>query len=400
MNGISFIKAQGGLGLTSPNEDNWSGLVFYVNSTNIPVGFTASNKQIIYSDIEAVNLGVTEAAYPIEYYQIKEFFRLNNSATLYLSFNSGLTYSSGYTYSTGTTTYSEVQDLQIYSGGKLKQIGVLCYNGSGLTYSNDIGALQTIAAALEVLEMPCSIIFGGNTKSVGLSSLSNLRALSASKVSMVIGQDGSATGLSLYNTYGVSVPALGAALGTISLAKVSENIGWVNKFNIKNEGTSEYDNPTFGNGIYVSSQTTTALTNIQNKGYIFLRKFVGLTGTYWNDSPTAVVETSDYAYIENNRVFDKARRGIRKDVLPYVNSPIKIDPTSGKVDITTIKAIENAATNSLSQMLSAEELSGYKVTINPNQNVLSSGILYITVALVPIGVAREIIITLGFVLSV
>ena len=54
----------------------------------------------------------------------------------------------------------------------------------------------------------------------------------------------------------------------------------------------------------------------------------------------------------------------------------------------------------LIQMQSANEISGFNVNINPNQNVLSTGILNVTVELVPVGVARNIIITIGFALHV
>ena len=48
-------------------------------------------------------------------------------------------------------------------------------------------------------------------------------------------------------------------------------------------------------------------------------------------------------------------------------------------------------------MEAAGELSAYEVIINASQNVVSTGQLQITVKLVPVGVAREIVINLGFV---
>jgi hypothetical protein len=400
MNDVTFIKSQGNLNSTSPNQDNISGFVFYTTSS-LPAGFSGATNSIqeIFSPVDAVNLGLTSTAYPIENYQISEFFRINPNATLYVTFGTGETFATGYTYSTGSTTYSEIQSLQVYSQGTIRQCGVLNYMPftSGMT---DIGALQSIETTLESMSMPLSIVYGSTTKSFTLTGLPSLRTETANKVSMVIGQDGSATGAALATTYGVSVPAVGACLGTISLAKVSENIGWVNQFDIKNYANLEYDTPAFGNGALVQNQTTALLTQIQNNGYIFLRKFIGLNGTYWNDSPTAIVATSDYAYIEENRTIDKAIRGIRTYVLPFLNGPIKIDPTSGKIDITTIKVIENAVGLPLTVMVSATEISGFNVFINPNQNVLSTSILYIVVKIVPIGVAREIVVTIGFALSV
>ena len=159
--------------------------------------------------------------------------------------------------------------------------------------------------------MPLSIIFGGNTKSyTSLTTLPNLRTEIAPNVSMIIGQDGSSLGATLASTYGVSVPALGACLGSVSIASVNECIGWVNKFDIKNYGTLEYDSPAFGNGQLIINTTATLQTQLENNGYIFIRKFVGLAGSYFEDSPTAIAFTSDFDYIEMQRTIDKAKRGL------------------------------------------------------------------------------------------
>ena len=42
------------------------------------------------------------------------------------------------------------------------------------------------------------------------------------------------------------------------------------------------------------------------------------------------------------------------------------------------------------------EISGYQTLIDPNQNVLSTGQIVLTVEIVPIGVARKIVINIGF----
>jgi len=46
------------------------------------------------------------------------------------------------------------------------------------------------------------------------------------------------------------------------------------------------------------------------------------------------------------------------------------------------------------------ELSGYKVIINPEQDVLSTGNLELTIQNVPVGVSRNINVNVGFVTKV
>jgi hypothetical protein len=259
-----------------------------------------------------------------------------------------------------------------------------------------IGAIQTQCTSLETIHMPLSVVYGCNTTGFTLTNLPNLRSLTSHDVSVVIGQDGSADGLYLYTTLGISVPAVGACLGSVSLAKVSESIGWVNKFNIKNEGTLEYDTPAFGNGQLYKNQTTALLSQLESRGYIYIKKFVGTTGSYWESSPTSVVSTNDYSSIELNRTIDKAVRGVYISLLPFINGPLQIDPITGKLASITVKELETAGGNSLTSMVSAQEINGYKVTVDPNQNVLSTGITNVVIAISPIGVNKEIVVTIGF----
>ena len=42
------------------------------------------------------------------------------------------------------------------------------------------------------------------------------------------------------------------------------------------------------------------------------------------------------------------------------------------------------------------ELSAFEVLIDPNQPVLSTGTLVLTIKLVPIGIANQIIVNIGF----
>ena len=54
----------------------------------------------------------------------------------------------------------------------------------------------------------------------------------------------------------------------------------------------------------------------------------------------------------------------------------------------------------LLQMESDGELSGFSVTIDPNQDVLSSSEIKISIKIVPKGIARNILVTMGFALQI
>jgi hypothetical protein len=193
-----------------------------------------------------------------------------------------------------------------------------------------------------------------------------------------------------YAEYG----CIGNCLGALSKAAVHESIAWVQKFPL---GLSM---PGFITGDLVKEVTTTEQNQLNDARFIFVRTHVGTSDCYYNDSHTLDLPTSDYAYIENTRTMDKATRGIRSNLLPYLNSPLYVDATSGKLRADTVASLETIAGKALDDMEKAGELSGYKVEINPDQNVLATSVLEVQIKNVPVGVMRTVLIKIGFTTSI
>jgi len=78
-----------------------------------------------------------------------------------------------------------------------------------------------------------------------------------------------------------------------------------------------------------------------------------------------------------------------------LNGPIKLnaDGTIADVDVARLESVGNTA---LDQMTRDDELSAKSVTIDPNQDILATSELTIAVTLVIKGVARYIVIPIGF----
>lgn len=320
------------------------------------------------------------------YYHISEFFRLQPKGVLYVGF-----YGVPSTYN-----FNEITTIQNYSNGTIRQIGVFLNSECHAFTSGDLTAINTqIVTYCDENHKPLSAIYGADVSGTAdLSSLTNLNTLTANKVSAVLGQDGAAQGKFLYTTVGKSITCLGATLGAVSFGQVSNCIEWVGKFNASNG--VELDTPAFANGDLVSAKAESYLTAIDSNRYIFLKKYVGNAGTYFNDSHTAIIITSDYAYIENNRTIDKAIRGIYSSVLPALGSPLVLN-SDGTLTDTTIAYFSSLAELNLIQMVRDIDLSSFQVTIDSTQDVLSTGKLIIAVELLPIGVARSIQVNIGFV---
>jgi hypothetical protein len=256
-----------------------------------------------------------------------------------------------------------------------------------------------VAETLETEHQPVSVLFTADFSAIAdLTSLPDLHSLMAPKVSVLFGQDGNAKGKALFTDTGKTVGILGATLATVSLANVSENIGWPRKF--KPVTGTELDMPAFAEGSLLKELDQTVIQEINDKGYIFLLKHVGLSGSYFNDSFTADLITSDYAYIENNRTIDKAIRGIRTYLLPELNSPLRLDADTGHLAVDTVKYMESLASKPLEQMQADGDLSAFDIYIDPSQDVVSTNKLTVNVTLVINGVARTIEVLIGLATSV
>ena len=317
------------------------------------------------------------------YYHIKEYFRMQPSGVLFV----------GFFPIPSTYDFTELQTMQVFADGKIRQMGV--YKDGTTPSTADMGLIQGVLNTLDTLHMPISwVLYTANMVSItDLTTLTDLNLLNCSKVSFVISQDGAGLGNFLYLTTGKSITTLGTTLGTISLSSVSESIGNPNRFNVSDG--FECDTVNFANGQAVKTSTQSLLNRLDTYRYIFLIKRQGVNGTFFNNSYTSVTSTSDYAFGYRNRTIDKAIRGLNSVIVLDIQSQIVIN-SDGTIKSSSIESFKRKADIPLSQMVRDGELSAFDVLIDPNQPVLSTGKLIITIKLVPIGIANDITIYVGF----
>jgi hypothetical protein len=386
LNKVTFNINTAGLGTPLASKDHISGLTFY-NDT-LPSGFGVSDRiKTVFSLEGAEALGIIEgsADHGVEWYHIREFFQKQPSGELWLGY---------FAVPVGTADFVEVKTMQDTALGTIRQMGV--YYVDVVFSDAQVTALQAVATTLKGESKPLSILYAGDISGTSdLSTLSDQRLLTAPSVSVCIGQDGGGKGAALFISEAVSISDLGAKLGAVSAANVNESISYYEKFPMVTDGT-EFDVAHFSNGDAVALAATALVEAIDDKGYIFLVKEVGFANTFNSDSYSSVAITNDLATIENNRTIDKATRNLRTFIVPKLGSPLTVN-TDGTLREDTIKTFKALGDRALSSMEADGELSAYEVIINANQNVVSTSQLEITVKLVPVGVAREIIINLGFV---
>ena len=71
----------------------------------------------------------------------------------------------------------------------------------------------------------------------------------------------------------------------------------------------------------------------------------------------------------------------------------------GKLSQTTIEVFRADAQSAVDAMVINDELSGAAVLIDPDQNVLSTSEIAVTLQIIPVGAARAIVLNVGFVTS-
>ena len=368
--GSVAITARPGLGVYSPT---------------ITLTQNASPTMVVTSTAFSGGVASLQAVW---HYHISEFFRANPAGELWL----------GFFPIPASYTFTEITTLQTKAAGAIRQVGI--YVDSKAYDSADLTAINTeIVTYNDNKHKPLSALYAGDlTATTDITQVPDLSTLSDNKVSSIIGQDGAALGASLFYAYGKSITQLGVALGMLSLSAVSEDFGQPAKFNISN-GT-ENDIPAFANGQLLSDTllSDSALDAIDAKRQIFGQTYVGYAGTFFNDNHTAIAITSDYAYINDNRVIDKAIRGIYSTLIPYLKGKL-LRNSDGTLTASSIAFFQTQTLLPLYQMARDGDLSEVNPTdvyIDPTQNVVSTGILTINVKLNEDAIARNINIPISF----
>ena len=400
MQSFEIIKGQGGVPKELAGRDHICGLLFYLPETQASqvtevksFGSYAEAETAYKSLADAESEGTpTGFGYKVVLYQIKELFRLQPAAKVWVKIASC---GSASPYDDADLTL--VKDLQAASGGECRQIGV--WNGySSPDTMGDVQALQQAATALETIGTPCSILYasGGTTTAWANAAGAFKRTAGCCNVSWVIGQDltvgGEAAELASQSN-APAISALGAALGCVALAAGNESIAWVSKFNVGYDKVGFVDKKT-------NAQVGSAnLDNLDQKGFIYLTTYDGLAGSYWQDSHTMDLATSDYNSIEAERAIDKACRGVRTYLLPYLGSPVYLN-SDGTLRADSLAILKNVASQALEQMERAGELSGFAVEIDPEQNILANSTLEFVIKNVAVGVMRHIKVRIGYTTSI
>ena len=404
--GVVITKASPKPGAKPINEST-SGLI--VNGVAVTDKLQLNTTYTLYSKSDAEDLGVNMAYDTtnkvVLYHHISEFYEeAGEGVKLFLRVVSQSVSATEMVDLENAHAKTMINDAE----GEIFQLAVGFNPSAGYTPvvdGIDQDALDAIPKAQGLCDWafskmyPVRVILEGKSYAGPASSMPDLRNLVnviAPNVSIVIGQDLTFAGLlSEFNSYA----AVGTCLGTVARAAVSENIKWVEKFNLTDAKKSRW----LAAGLSDNKSVMTVQDEWQvlsDKGYIFPIKYARLHGFRWNNDHccTPVIVDNDgnmnESQIRFGRTLDKAALAAYTALLGKVGSPQPVNPATGKVPPIVILNFKTICEKQVDRDL-AGEISSRKITIDKDSNLLPPNAeLKVGISVVPMGSADQISVSL------
>lgn len=384
--------------LTAPAKQgasiNTSGLEF---ETLLATGTTGTGA----ATVTQFSGGIGSQIAPMHYH-ISEFFRMQPGGVLWVGV---------YDYSAAFDA-TDLKDLQDFADGTIRNIGVYLQDTYAASF---VTSSQTTIDNLFLEDKQLDNVYiAADLSATTISALTDVTSLDSENVSIVLVEDGGGEGYRLAGVTGKSITSLGCVLGAKAFANVHENCGWVGKFNLSGFNsdylTTENDVINFATGESYKDQPVSVIGDantpalLTTYGYHWAKKYAGITGSYLDTTPTCTLASSDFARTERNSVMNKAIRLVRTNETPLINSPLYVEASTGQLDNATIQTFKNAAFAGLEQMARDGEINtntdgnlpANSILINPEQDVITTAKVELTINIVPVGTAETISNTIGF----
>ena len=203
-----------------------------------------------------------------------------------------------------------------------------------------------------------------------IADVGDLRAQASPDVTVTVAQDLDIAALdSKFTTHA----AVGTLVGVKASQPVNINVGYVQVNNIQDKANGLWVNPGTSANAALSTYDETPGTGdfdaLGTKGFNLLQTYTGTPGVYYNDDPTCELATNDFYSASNCEVWNKAFRLVYVALTPKVNGPVLVNADTGQLSASYCQDLEETGEAALQAMLRAGEISGKKVTVDPNQDV-------------------------------
>jgi hypothetical protein len=295
----------------------------------------------------------------------------------------------------GTSDNAYAKKLLKDAGGEIRLLGITRKPGVAYTPAvtkgiddDVIGALakaQLLAEEQATKMAPVVILVEGRAYQGDTADLQDLKGFGYNRVGAVI----VSTEAAVTNNVHDKSAAVGLLLGTLAKLPVMRKAG-----RVKN-GATPVVTAYFSDGSLFDNDVA---DSIDDKGWITFAQYPRRSGYYWGNDNLATDAADDYNSIVNRRVIDKAMLVAYDTFVGELNDEVEVE---GRLAPGVVASHEGKIKNALdlqmySPSVGKKEISGRSVFIDPEQNILSSGIEYVVIKLTPMGYNKEIGVTLGF----
>ena len=294
------------------------------------------------------------------------------------------------------TAAGKVRDLITRMNGQLRAVAVANVNTGGSAASTngiDPDVLTALPKAQQLAEWattelyaPLFFVLEGR-KYDSSKTLHDLTQDDYDRVAVLIG-----------DTEAESEGAcIGTLMGRIASIPVQRNIGRVK------DGSLALSEAYLDDKAVEKAQSL--VETVHESGYITLRRYVGRSGYFFTDDPTATDDTDDYAHITARRVADKAYRLAYDTLLDMLLDELEVN-TDGTLLPAVARSWEQTVTNVINRQMTAngelsagEDSEGCQCYVDDQQNVLATSNVKVALKVRPFGYARYVDVSLGFLVS-
>ena len=390
---VNIDFTNGALGSVAPNADGVVGLAI----TGVPVEdkFLLNHRYILRSMAGLAALGITAEAdddNAFAYKTVREFYdQAGEGAELHLmAFANTLKPSQILDKNT-----NNAKALLQGANGSIRCLCVAFQPAEGYVPTITNGLDSDMAAAMlngqalaewatNTMFAPLFVILEGRAfTNANVANLSDLSEYKYNRVAVLIGDTvSSSTGA-----------AVGLLAGRIAQTAVQTHIGRVR------------DGALGAPNIFIEDLEPNAadITTIHDKGFITFRQLVGLAGFYFSDDNLATAIADDFRSIARRRTIDKAYRIAHHNMLQNVNDNLPISSTGG-ISAIIAKNWENEVIQAVATQMAGELGAdpddptdrGVRAFVDPNQNVVATGMITVILQVKPFGYAKFITVELGF----
>ncbi|MBN1250685.1 MAG: hypothetical protein JXA16_01020 [Bacteroidales bacterium] len=387
--GVTINVENGTLGSVSGTNDGITGMI--LSGVAVAEQIALNEPKQIFSLKEAEDLGLDEAydaANGVDVYkQIKSFYSEGDSGLelwiMLVSQTVTLTEMADKTDANNAIKLLDAADgkIKVLAFSRVPDVSYVAVIVDGLDGDvfSAITNAQSLADYYASQMKPLRVVIAAREWTGVVSDLADLHERTDNRVVV------SLLGLGEGNKNG----DVGIILGRLASLPVQRNIGRVK------DGSLSIETAYLTDGNTLESKES-GISAIYEKGYLFVRRYVGKSGYFFADDLTATSLTDDFSSTARGRVIDKAISLAYATYINEVNDEVSIN-IDGTLPAAYVKALQAAVENSINQTMTAEnEISSVKCLIETNQNVLATNKLMVSLKIIPVGYTKEFEISLGF----